>query len=452
MQQLARRFFLGIAFFVWAVGAYASAPVTTSIAPMLTKVLPAVVNVSSPTTVEAMLNSGDVPAALRQQMQLLPPKKKVPREGSGVIINAKKGLIVTNAHVVTGSKTVKVTLHDRRVLTAKVLGHDKATDIALLQVKAKDLLALPMGNSTTVKVGDFVAAIGNPFGLGETVTTGVISAKGRNGLNLEGYEDFLQTDASINPGNSGGALVSFNGKLLGINTAILSPSGGNNGIGFAIPVNMVRAIVVQLEHGNVTRGSLGVYVQTLTPTLATAFQHGKVTHGALISAIVPHSMAATAGLHVGDIVTSVDGTSINSANDFRNILALRTPGHQFTIVYWRDGKQKQVKVATRSAKAQTKIEQQVNRYFHCVTLQQSNRIQASTIGDIQGLRVVQVQPGCPADNQLRENEIILSANGKATTTFADLAAAVKDSKQSLLLRVFDGHSGIFIVLKPGTSD
>lgn len=195
--------------------------------------------------------------------------------GSGVIVDASKGYVLTNHHVIDGGAEISVTLKDGRQLAAKLVGSDKETDIALLQIEAKNLAAIEIGDSNALKVGDYVVAIGNPFGLGQTVTSGIVSALGRSGLNIEGYEDFIQTDASINPGNSGGALVSLDGKLIGVNTAILSPAGANVGIGFAVPSNMAASVMDQLiTHGKVQCGRLGIGIQDLTPDLAEALKLG----------------------------------------------------------------------------------------------------------------------------------------------------------------------------------
>src|SRR5512135_1761738 len=268
-----------------------------SLAPMVKRVTPAVVNIATKGTVQEqnpLLNDPffrrffDVPNT--------PQRRQFQSAGSGVIVDAKQGYIVTNAHVIENATEITVTLLDNRSLTAKVVGKDEGSDVAVLQVPANNLTALPIADSDKTEVGDFVVAIGNPFGLGHTVTSGIVSALGRSGINPEGYEDFIQTDASINPGNSGGALVNLNGQLVGINSAILSRTGGNIGIGFAIPSNMMKVVMNQLiKFGAVKRGVLGVNIQTLVPEIAQSMGLPEGTQGALVSQVVEGSAAERAG-------------------------------------------------------------------------------------------------------------------------------------------------------------
>ncbi|MFD1626580.1 Do family serine endopeptidase [Azospirillum griseum] len=319
-----------------------------TIAPMLEQVTPAVVNISvlsrAPQAENPLLrdplfrrffNIPDQPQA-RPQMSA----------GSGVIVDAARGLVVTNNHVVENAQEIAVTLKDRRRLRAKLIGRDAATDIALLKIEAKGLTALPIGDSDKLKVGDFAVAIGNPFGLGQTVTSGIVSALGRSGLKIEGYEDFIQTDASINPGNSGGALVNFSGELIGINTAIIGPAGGSVGIGFAVPVSIVRSVIDQLsEYGEVRRGRLGVAIQDLTPDLAESLNLVG-DEGALIAKIEPGSPADSGGMRSGDVVIAVDGRPVRSATDFRNRIGLLRVGTPVQVTVVRNGAQKSLTVRT----------------------------------------------------------------------------------------------------------
>ncbi len=320
-----------------------------TIAPMLEQVTPAVVNISvlsrAPQAENPLLRDPFFRRFFNMPDQM-PQSRPQVSAGSGVIVDARNGYVVTNNHVVENAQEIAVTLKDRRRLRAKLIGRDAATDIALLQIKAEGLTALPIGDSDRAKVGDFVVAIGNPFGLGQTVTSGIVSALGRSGLKIEGYEDFIQTDASINPGNSGGALVNFQGELIGINTAIIGPAGGSVGIGFAVPVSIVRSVMEQLrEYGEVRRGRLGVAIQDLTPDLAESMSL-KGDEGALIAKIELGSPADSGGLRSGDVVIAVDGRPVRSATDFRNRIGLLRVGTPVQLTVMRDGGQKSLTVRT----------------------------------------------------------------------------------------------------------
>ena len=266
------------------------------------------------------------------------------------IVDARNGYIVTNNHVIDKADEITVTLSDARQLSAKLIGTDPESDIAVIKVEPKNLEELSLADSSQLQVGDFVAAIGNPFGLGQTVTSGIVSALGRSGLGIEGYEDFIQTDASINPGNSGGALVNLRGELVGLNTAILAPNGGNIGIGFAIPSNMVAQIKTTLvEHGSVKRGQLGVNIQDLTPELAQAFGLNQ-SQGAAITAVQPKSPAAKAGLEPGDIVLSINDKRVKNSQDVRNMIGLLPLGEEVKLEIQRGGEAQTVKVEIAAPK------------------------------------------------------------------------------------------------------
>ncbi len=315
-----------------------------TLAPMIKKVSPAVVNIATRGTIH---ESGAQNPLLDDpffRRFFEAPKDSGPRErsfqsaGSGVIFDARAGYILTNAHVVENATEITATLQDGRDLSAEVLGSDVQSDIAVLRVKPDGLTQIVLGDSSKTEVGDFVVAIGNPFGLAHTVTSGIVSALSRSGINPDGYEDFIQTDASINPGNSGGALVNLRGELIGINTAILSRSGGNIGIGFAIPVNMARNVMQQLiKYGTVHRGQLGVSMYTVTPDIAHSLGLPSAT-GALVSQVVEGSPAAVAGLRTGDVITSVNGQPVKSNSELRNIIGLRQVGDHIDIGLMRDGK------------------------------------------------------------------------------------------------------------------
>jgi len=314
-----------------------------SLAPMVKQVSPAVVNIATKGTVQEQNPLLSDPFFRRFfDVPNTPRQRQFQSAGSGVIVDAKQGYIITNAHVMENADEITVTLLDNRSHTAKVVGKDPGSDVALLKVQATNLTAIPIADSDRIEVGDFVVAIGNPFGLGHTVTSGIVSALGRSGINPEGYEDFIQTDASINPGNSGGALVSLNGELVGINSAILSRTGGNIGIGFAIPANMMKTVMAQLEkYGEVKRGVLGVNIQTLTPDIAESMELGNV-QGALVSQVVEGSAAEKAGIRAGDIVTAVNGKPVKDAAGLRNSIGLLSVGDRVDVALLRDGKPRRV--------------------------------------------------------------------------------------------------------------
>lgn len=312
---------------------------TTTLAPLVERVTPAVVNIAvvhrSPAAENPLLQDPFFRRFFNIPDSALRPSLSA---GSGVIVDAQRGYVLTNHHVIRGAEAVVVTLKDRRSFNAKLVGSDPDTDIALLQIDADGLSAIAFGDSDALRVGDFVVAIGNPFGLGQTVTGGMVSALGRTGLTKDGYEDFIQTDAAINPGNSGGALVNLNGELVGINTAILGP-GGNIGIGFAVPSNMAKAVMSQLiRYGTVRRGQLGVALQDLTPDVATKLGLPYSTEGAVIVGVDPGSPAHRAGLRSGDIVIAVDGRAIHGASNLRNRIGLTPVGSVVELAVLRDGR------------------------------------------------------------------------------------------------------------------
>jgi serine protease Do/serine protease DegQ len=317
---------------------------------MVRRVSPAVVNIATSGTVQESEQRNpllddpffrrffDVPQGSR------PRERPFQSLGSGVIVDAKNGYIITNQHVVENASEITITLFDDRTFSAKVVGSDEGTDIAVLQAKQPNLVALPLGDSSKLEVGDYVVAIGNPFGLQHTVTAGIVSALGRTGINPDagGYEDFIQTDASINPGNSGGALVNLRGELIGINSAILSRSGGNMGIGFAIPVNMVKGSMDQLiKYGEVKRGVLGVQLYNVTPDIAKEFALSE-TSGALVGGVAPGSAAERAGIKTGDIITTLNGVTMRNSGELRNAIGLLHVGDKVEVGLLRDGKPRKV--------------------------------------------------------------------------------------------------------------
>ena len=419
-----------------------------SLAPMVEQVVPAVVNISTRSHASMAQNPlfndpffrrfFDVP-------QQRPQQSRPQSLGSGVVIDADRGYVITNHHVVGRADEITVTLRDGRALSAKLLGSDPEADVAVLQIKADNLSAIKLADSDQLRVGDFVVAIGNPFGLGQTVTSGIISALGRSGLGIEGYEDFIQTDASINPGNSGGALVNLNGDLVGMNTAILAPggSGGNVGIGFAIPVNMVSQIVDQLvEHGEVSRGVLGVVTQDLTTDLAQAFGI-KANKGAVISKVVPDSPAQAAGIKAGDVVIEVNGRNIENSMDMRNAVGLVRIGEKLNIRLIRDNREISLKASIKKPQQQ-----------HIAGEKISPRLAGAVIGQLQDkddgtvfhIVVLEVKQGSPAwYARLQKGDEILSVNRKTVKNLDDLRKYANSSQ--LLLNIQRGSAALFILLK-----
>jgi Do/DeqQ family serine protease len=358
----------GVAVFASPPAALAAAPipetggaVVPSLAPMLIKVTPGVVNIAVRGKVREENPLLQDPFFRRffnlpQQRQF--EERETQATGSGVIVDATNGYVLTNAHVVENATNIEVTTKDNRRLPAKLIGRDPDTDVAVLQVPANNLTAVPMGDSDKLQVGDFVLAIGNPFGLGQTVTSGIVSALGRSGLGIEGYEDFIQTDASINPGNSGGPLVNLNGQLVGINTAILAPGGGNIGIGFAVPISMARRVMDQLtRYGEVKRGRIGVEIQDLTPDLAQAMNTSHTT-GAVIRRVDPGSPADRAGLRNGDVVIAVNGSPVRSGTQLRNTIGLSRIGDEISLTVDRRGGEHIVGVKVEQATTASAVRQQ----------------------------------------------------------------------------------------------
>jgi Do/DeqQ family serine protease len=326
-----------------------------SLAPMIRKVSPAVVNIATRGTIRDRGSQNPLlDDPFFRRFRNAPPaagtrERPFQSAGSGVIFDARNGYIVTNAHVVENASEITVTLQDGRDLKAEVVGSDAPSDVAVLKVHADGLAQIPLGDSAKSEVGDFVVAIGNPFGLQHTVTSGIISGLSRSGISPDGYEDFIQTDASINPGNSGGALVNLRGELIGINTAILSRTGGNIGIGFAIPVNMAHSVMDQLiRYGAVKRGELGVSMYTVTPGIAHSLGLSNVI-GALVSQVIEGSAADAAGIRTGDVITTVNGQPVKSNSELRNAIGLLRVGDKVEVGMVRDGKPLQVTAVIGSA-------------------------------------------------------------------------------------------------------
>ncbi len=375
--------------------------------------------------------------------------------GSGVVVSPD-GYILTNNHVVDGATDVRVTLPDRREFKAKVIGTDPKTDVAVLKIEASSLPVITVGNSAKLQVGDAVLAIGNPYGVGQTVTMGIVSATGRAGLGIEDYEDFIQTDASINPGNSGGALVNDRGELVGINTAILAPgSGGNQGIGFAVPVNLVRQVMDQIvTNGHVERASLGVAVQEVTPAIAKAINLDG-PKGALISQVMPDSAAQRAGLQTGDVIVEVNGTPIVESNQLRMAISMMNPAQTVKLKVFRNGQNVDV-TAHLGAMEEKKVERAANdapdsdKSLQGVSVESLDAQTAKQLGlpaSTKGVVVTDVDPGSQAASSgLKEGDVIQEVNRQAVNNTQDFSHALKQSGGESLLLVNRGGNKVFLAV------
>lgn len=417
-----------------------------SLASMLEKVTPAVVSIAVEGT---QVSKQHLPEQFRfffgpdfpiEQLQKRPFKGL----GSGVIIDAKKGYIVTNYHVINGAEKIRVQLHDGREYNAELIGGDKMSDVALLKLeKVSNLTAIRIADSDKLRVGDFTVAIGNPFGLGQTVTSGIVSALGRSGLNIENFENFIQTDAAINSGNSGGALINLNGELIGINTAILGPSGGNIGIGFAIPSNMMKNLTDQiLEFGEVKRGMLGVQGGEITSELADALGY-QSNQGAFVSQVVPDSAADKAGLKAGDVIVSVNDKPIRTFSELRAKVATLGAGKEITLGIIRDGEEKSVK-ATLSGQ----IENQTSAAKLHEGLTGAELSNTTSDDNISGIKITSVKEGSPAEAyQLQKGDIIIGVNRKRVKNLAELRQVLDKSPNILALNIQRDDRTIYLVVR-----
>ena len=419
-----------------------------SLAPMVKRVSPSVVNISTRGTIKEQQGRNPLldDPFFRRFFEAPPDSKPRERQfqsaGSGVIVDAKNGYIITNHHVVENASEITITLLDDRTFSAKVIGTDEGADVAVLQAKQPNLVAMALGDSTKLEVGDYVVAIGNPFGLQHTVTAGIVSALGRSGINPEagGYEDFIQTDASINPGNSGGALVNLRGELVGINSAILSRSGGNIGIGFAIPVNMVRSVMDQLiKYGQVKRGILGVQLYSVNADIAKEFGLTETT-GALVAGVAQGSAAERAGIKTGDIITSLNGTTMKNSGELRNAIGMLHVGDKVELGLLRDGKPRKVTaLIAERGEVESASAADINRGLDGAEL--------ADAPDGGGVLVNKVQEASAASQAgLRANDVIVGVGRTQITNMKSFQEAVKGASV-LLLRVRRGSDTLLLPVR-----
>jgi len=416
-----------------------------SLAPMIKRISPAVVNVATRGTVQERSPQNPLldDPFFRRFFEVPPNQGNRARPfqsaGSGVIFDAHLGYILTNAHVVEHASEITVTLQDGRDLKAQVVGSDQPTDVAVLKVKPTGLTQIALGDSSRLEVGDFVVAIGNPFGLQNTVTSGIVSGLGRSNIDADGYEDFIQTDASINPGNSGGALVNLRGELVGINTEILSRNGGNIGIGFAIPVNMARSVMQQLiDYGSVKRGLLGVSTYPVSSDIAHVYGLDSA-QGALITQVVTGSAADHAGLRTGDIITAINGTPVKSPTELRNAVGLMRVGDRVEVRYLRDGKTQKVSAVISAPPAPSASLTPADIHHGLTGANFADGEQGS------GALVRSVEPGSPAAQAgLRGNDLIVGVNQQPV----DSVHTLQQRSQGASTLVLEVRRGNTIVLVP----
>jgi serine protease Do/serine protease DegQ len=421
-----------------------------SLAPMLERVMPAVVNISTLSRIPVQNNPLLSDPFFRRFFNLpdRPQERQAQSLGSGVIIDAAQGYVLTNNHVIDKSTEIRVTLMDGRQLTATVIGTDPEADIAVIQIPAERLSALRLADSSRLRVGDFVVAIGNPFGLGQTVTSGIISALGRSGLGIEGFEDFIQTDASINPGNSGGALVNLRGELVGVNTAIIAPGGGNVGIGFAIPANMAAQIMSQLvEFGEVRRGQLGLSAQDLTPELAQAFGVHDLNQGVVVVQVGDNTPAARAGIRSGDIIVKVNGRDIRSRSELRTAIGLLRVGEKIRLDILRDGKQQTVTAEIAEPTLEQLAGDMLNPRLSGAVFGEIDE-SSPLYGRIAGVIVAEVTTGSPAQRGgLRPGDVVVAANRRPVASLGDLRQVIVPGDNRILLNIQRGQMALFIALQ-----
>ncbi|PJD93318.1 MAG: protease [Legionella sp.] len=425
-----------------------------TLAPVLKQAMPAIVNVA----VQGILPS-QPPAAEddNQDKPVAPPTmpekpKKFQSIGSGVVIDPAQGIIITNDHVIRNAQIITVTLNDGRRLKAKLIGGDSETDVAVLKIDAKNLKSIPLGDSDTMEVGDFVVAIGNPFGLNsfgnsQSATFGIISAMKRSDLNIEGIENFIQTDAAINPGNSGGALINVKGELIGINTAIISMYGGSVGIGFAIPINMAKDVAQQIiKYGSVHRGLMGIFVQHLTPELAQAMGYDDHTQGALVAQVNQGSPAELAGIKAGDIILEINGTKITQASQVKTVVSLLRVGSEASILVKRNNKDLKLRAVVTDIKQNEQQQQSSNPFLYGLALRNFEQ-DSPPHGHIKGVQIVGASENSAGWRAgLRPGDVIIAANKIPTPDTAGLQNVAKQKQQQLLVQILRGPGALYILI------
>ena len=415
-----------------------------SLAPMLEKVLPAVVSVR----VEGTASQGQkIPEEFKKFFgDDLPDQPAQPFEGlgSGVIINANKGYVLTNNHVINQAQKISIQLNDGREFDAKLIGSDDQSDIALLQIQnPSKLTQIAIADSDKLRVGDFAVAIGNPFGLGQTATSGIISALGRSGLNLEGLENFIQTDASINRGNSGGALLNLNGELIGINTAILAPGGGSVGIGFAIPSNMARTLAQQLiDFGEIKRGQLVINGTEMSADIAKAFNLD-VQRGAFVSEVLPGSGSAKAGVKAGDIITSLNGKPLNSFAELRSRIATTEPGTKVKLGLLRNGKPLEVEVTLDTSTSSSASAEMITPALEGATLSDGQLKDGG-----KGIKIDEVVKGSPAAQAgLQKDDVIIGVNRDRVNSIAEMRKVLAAKPAIIALQIIRGNESLYLLMR-----
>jgi len=437
--------------------------IETSFAPVVEKALPAVVNISSSKATKVSAQEmPEMDPFFRQffgqefggrdfgsrgsARGLNPQRKQYERgTGSGVVVRSD-GYILTNNHVIDGASDITVTFTNKRELKAKLIGTDPKTDIAVLKVDAQDLATIPMADSSQARVGDLVLAMGSPFGLKETVTMGIVSARGRTGLGIEDYEDFIQTDASINPGNSGGALLNTRGELIGINTAILANNGGNQGVGFAVPANLARSVMTQvMDHGKVVRGYLGLLPQDITPAMAQAL-HSKQTEGVLVGDVTAGAPAADAGLQRGDVILDLNGQKVEDSNQLRMRVSLTAPGTTVHMRVLHDGAEKTVAVKLAEMPGNLGRSAEKSTEGGATSGLEGVSVEASKG---RGVTVTDVDQGSPAAVAgLREGDTILEVNRAGVASVADFDRALRNvGNGATLLLVKRGENTFYVAVQ-----